>query len=341
MQKVRTPDERFANLPDYPFEPNYIEVDDLDGATLRMHYLDEGPTDGPVVLCLHGTPTWSYLYRKMIPLLVDAGCRVIVPDLVGFGRSDKPTRQSDYTYASHVAWLTDLVTQLGLASITMFCQDWGGLIGLRMAAESPDPFAAVIAANTGLEDASDVAEQQRDEVAAAIEAHYANLPVPDSLPEMLQAMASDESGHGFLNWVKFAEQGPSFSVGALVTMFGAPLSDVEAAAYDAPFPDETYMAGVRVFPTLVPFSPRNPAIEANRAAWAVYGEWTKPFITAFSDGDPVTAGRHKRFQRDIPGAQGQPHTTIEGAGHFLQEQAPDRLASVVLGVIESANGASE
>jgi haloalkane dehalogenase len=326
MKTLRTPDERFRDLPDYPFPPNYAEVDDLAGGKLRMHYVDEGPADGPVVLCLHGQPSWSYLYRKMIPLFTAAGCRVIAPDLVGFGRSDKPVDRQDYTFAHHVAWLTDLIRRIPLQDITLFCQDWGGLVGLRVAAENPDLFARIVTANTGLPDAREVADADVASVAASIRKAYEGLPVHGSVPEMAMGMMGDTSGYGFLHWVKFCDQTPELSAGAiLLALANGTLSDEEAAAYDAPFPEDAFMAGAREFPSLVPFSPENPAISANRAAWKVFGQWEKPFLTLFSDGDPITAGGDIRFQEEIPGAKGQAHTTIKGAGHFLQEQAPDEL----------------
>ncbi len=331
MQTVRTPDDRFADLPGYPFAPRYAEVPDGAGASLRMHYVDEGPADGELVLCLHGQPSWSYLYRKMIPLLTAQGYRVVAPDFVGFGRSDKPVDRADYTYANHVAWLKALLDTLDLQQITLVCQDWGGLIGLRTAAEVPERFARVVTANTGLPDAQGIEGDAVAQVSAAMQAHYDELPVHPSAPEMGMAMQSDASGMGFLHWVKFCSESAGFRPEDVVLFScGGQLDAAETAAYAAPFPDESFLAGARQFPSLVPIRPDNPAIAANRAAWAVLEQWQKPFLTAFSDSDPVTAGAHVRFQESVPGAAGQPHVTIEGAGHFLQEQAPEPLTSAVL-----------
>jgi len=301
MKALRTPDELFADLVGYPFAPNYVDIDDEsgDGGTLRVHYLDEGPTDGPVVLAMHGEPSWSYLYRKMIPLLVAGGARVIAPDLVGFGKSDKPTEQSDYTYARHVAWMqAAIIDHLDLQGVTFFGQDWGGLVGLRLVAENPERFARVVVGNTG-------------------------LPTGEHAP-------SD----AFMAWQKFSQTTDVFDIGFLLnsaTM--TELSAAEIAAYDAPFPDDTYTAGARIFPSLVPTATDDPAADANRAAWKVFEQWDKPFLCCFSDSDPVTAGGDKPFLKLVPGAEGQPHTTIENAHHFFQEDAAPALAQIVLDAI--------
>ena len=328
---LRTPDDRFVELEDFPYAPRYVEVADPDGGALRMHYVDAGPPEAAPILCLHGQPTWSYLYRKMIPPLADAGHRVVAPDFIGFGRSDKPSERSDYTYARHVDWLKSFLDALDLNDITLFCQDWGGLIGLRAAAEQPGRFARIVAANTGLPDAEGVAAADAKRVGDAMRSYYASLPVHQSAVEMGMAMRGDRSGMGFLHWVKFCAETPTLRVSDVVRVSGGgQLGDAQAAAYDAPFPSDRYMAGARQFPSLVPIMPDNPAIAANRAAWQVFEQWQKPFLTAFSDGDPVTAGRHVRFQESIPGARHQKHVTIVGAGHFLQEEKPNELASAVL-----------
>ncbi len=301
MEVIRTPDPRFADLPDYPFEPNYVEVTNDDGSTLRIHYLDEGPAGAAPVLLLHGEPSWSYLYRHMIPVIA-ADHRVVVPDLVGFGRSDKPTKREDYTYARHVAWIRGFVEALALRDITLFGQDWGGLIGLRVAAEDPDRFARIVVGNTG-------------------------LPTGDRAPT-----------EAFLNWQKFSQETPKFPVGGIVN--GGCRSDLSpevVAAYDAPFPDDTFKEGARQFPVLVPTSPGDPASEANRAAWQVFEKWEKPFLTAFSDSDPVTKGGERVFQKLVPGARNQDHVTIGGAGHFLQEDAGKELADVIVGFIAASS----
>jgi len=301
MQTLRTPDERFDGLEGYPFEPHYAEIADGDGGTLRVHYLDEGPADAAPVLLLHGEPSWSYLYRHMIPPLVAAGHRVIVPDLVGFGRSDKPIEQSDYTYARHVEWMRELlIDRLDLRDITFFAQDWGGLVGLRVLALDPDRFARVAIGNTGL-----------------------------------------PTGHGpasdaFMAWQKFSQETPVFDIGFLInSATTTDLTPEVIAGYDAPHPDDSYKAGARVFPTLVPTSPDDPASADNVAAWEVLSVFDKPFLLCFSDSDPVTKGGDAPFLAKVPGTQGQPHVTIEGGGHFLQEDRGPELADLLIGFIGS------
>ena len=328
---LRTPDDRFENLDGFPYLPNYAYVRDPHGRELRLHYVDAGPPTAAPILCLHGQPTWSYLYRKMIPLFVEAGHRVIAPDFIGFGRSDKPAERSDYTYARHVDWLKAFLDTLDLRDITLVCQDWGGLIGLRAATEQPHRFARIVAANTGLPDAEGVADADAKRISDAMRSYYAGLPIHQSAAEMGMAMRGDRSGMGFLHWVKFCAETPTLRVSDVVRVSsGGTLGEQQAAAYDAPFPSDDYMAGARQFPSLVPIMPDNPAIAANRAAWQVLEQWQKPFLTAFSDGDPVTAGRHVRFQETVPGAKAQKHETIVGAGHFLQEEKPNELANAVL-----------
>ena len=299
MDALRTPDDRFAHLPDYPFEPHYAEIPDGEGGTLRVHHVDEGAPDAPVVLLLHGEPSWSYLYRHMIPVLVDAGLRAVAPDLVGFGKSDKPAVRTDYTYARHVQWLSSHVfEELDLHDITLVCQDWGGLLGLRLVAAQPDRFSAVVAANTF-------------------------LPTGDGSPS-----------EAFLNWQRFSQEVPEMPIGFIIN--GGSTTDLAPeviAAYDAPFPDETYKEGARQFPLLVPTSPDDPEAPANRAAWEVLAGFDKPFLCAFSDGDPVTAGNERHLISRIAGAAGQAHTTIAGGGHFLQEDRGPELAQVVVDLI--------
>lgn len=299
MDIVRTPDDRFADLPDYPFAPHYAEIADGDGGTLRVHYLDEGPATAAPILLLHGEPSWSYLYRHMIPPLVQAGHRVVVPDLVGFGRSDKPTSTVDYTYARHISWMSALLFDtLDLRDITFFGQDWGGLIGLRLVTAQPDRYARVVVANTG-------------------------LPVGNGSPS-----------EAFTAWQKFSQETPELPVGAIVNGGSATdLAPEVIAAYDAPFPDASYKAGARVFPTLVPTRLDDPEAPANTAAWKVLAQFDKPFLTCFSDQDPITKGGDTLFQAKVPGTQGQPHTTIEGAGHFLQEDKGAELADIIVGFV--------
>lgn len=295
MDVLRTPDDRFDGLPDFPFAPHYVEVDSGDGGKLRMHYLDQGPSDGQVVLLLHGEPSWCYLYRKMIPVLVDAGLRAVAIDLVGFGRSDKPTQREDYTYAAHTDWTWAAIEAIGLADITLVCQDWGGLIGLRLVAEQPDRFARVVAANT-------------------------MLPTGDHHP-----------GEAFLAWQKFSQDVPVFPAGQIIN--GGTVSTLtpeEIAAYDAPFPDDGYLAGARQFPMLVPISPDDPAAARNRAAWEALGRFDRPFLCAFSDSDPITGAAEPVLRKHVRGADGQAHVTIADGGHFLQEDRGAELAHVVV-----------
>lgn len=290
MEILRTPDERFANLPDYPFAPHYAEVEGV-----RIHYLDEGPVDAASLLLLHGEPSWSYLYRKMIPLLTDAGHRVIAPDLVGFGRSDKPAAREDYTYQRHVDWMTGLLTTLDLHDATLFGQDWGGLIGLRLATEHEERFARIIVSNTF-------------------------LPTGDIPP-----------GRAFLRWQQASQQMETFRAGDIVRGgCTSEVPDAVVAAYNAPFPDDRYLAGARQFPMIVPTSPDDPAAPSNRAAWDVLRRWQKPFLCAFSDRDLITRGGARYFIEAVPGAKGQPHTTLTGAGHFVQEDRGPELAQVII-----------
>jgi len=291
MKILRTPDDRFASLPGYAFEPHYVEL----ASGLRVHYVDEGPPGAGPVLLMHGEPSWAYLYRKVIPTLVAAGHRCIAPDLVGFGRSDKPSEQADYTYQRHVDWMAEaLFDRLDLRHITFFGQDWGGLIGLRLVAAQPDRFDRVVMGNTG-------------------------LPTGERPPN-----------EAFLNWQTFAKESPTFPIGQIIAGgCTGPLDDEVIAAYDAPFPDDSYKAGARSFPSLVPTSPDDPAHDANVAAWEVLRAFDRPFLCAFSDGDPITKGGARQFLGQVPGCEGQPHTTIEGGGHFLQEDRGEALARTI------------
>ncbi|MDX1635475.1 MAG: haloalkane dehalogenase [Marinobacter sp.] len=295
MKALRTPESRFQSIAGFDYQPHYLQVDDFEGGELRMHYLDEGPRDAPVVLLMHGEPSWCYLYRKMIPIITAAGYRAVAPDLIGFGRSDKPADRKDYTYARHVGWVQSFLDQLGLTGIHLVCQDWGGLLGLRLVAENPDRFASVVAANTF-------------------------LPTGDK-----------DLGQAFYKWRQFSQETPEFHIaGVIKGGTVTPLSQDVIDAYNAPFPDESYKEGARQFPMLVPASPDDPAAEPNRKAWQVLSQWQKPFLTAFSDKDPVTAGVEKYFQKYIPGAQGLEHVTIRDGGHFLQEDQGEELANVVV-----------
>lgn len=295
MKSLRTPDNRFDNLPDYDFTPNYVGIDGM-----RMHYVDEGPKDAEPILLMHGEPSWSYLYRHMIPPITAAGYRAIAPDLIGFGKSDKPTRQEDYSYASHVAWIRQFIEQLDLNGITLVCQDWGSLIGLRVAAENEQRFARIVLGNGG-------------------------MPTGDQ--EMPKA---------FLVWRAFAQYSPWFPIGRIIQSGTVTqLADDVVAAYDAPFPNSDYKAGARAFPKLVPARPDDPASPANREAWDIFRSWHKPFLTSFSNRDPITRGGEKRWQIEVPGAAGQAHTKIRNAGHFLQEDKGPEFAQVVIDMINA------
>lgn len=295
MKVLRTPDSAFAAIRDFPFAPHYLEITDPDeGTKLRVHYVDEGPRDAPVVLMMHGEPSWCYLYRHMIGPVVAAGFRVVAPDLIGFGKSDKPTKKTDYSYARHVGWMRQWIEALDLTRMTLVCQDWGSLIGLRLVAEMPDRFAGVALSNGG-------------------------LPEGGSPPR------------AFAIWRAFSKWSPVFPIGRIVNV-GAKraLSSAEIAAYDAPFPDSSYKAGARIFPSFVPFE-NNVASPDQKRAWQVFEQWHKPFLCCFSDGDPVTRGGEARFIGRVPGTKGQPHCTLHG-GHFIQENDPQGFVDCILKV---------
>ena len=293
MELLRTPDDRFHNLPDFLFTPRYREIRDADGTALRICTIDEGARAAAPVLLLHGEPSWSFLYRRIIAKLASAGHRVVAPDLIGFGRSDKPSEPTDYTYERHVRWMSDWLLQMDLRDITFFGQDWGGLIGLRLIAAFPERFARIVVANTG-------------------------MPTGEGMTE------------GFKRWLEFSQTTPILPIGDIVGMgCQRTLSDAEKAAYDAPFPEERYKAGARRFPALVPVTPQHGSVAENKAAWKVLESFTRPLLTAFSDADPVTKGGERIFQERVPGAKGQPHVTIQNAGHFLQEDKPDEIADLL------------
>lgn len=301
MDVYRTPDARFDGLAGFPWEPRYTEVPaGADGHSLRIAHVEAGPPESAAVLCMHGEPSWSYLYRHMLLAFEDAGLRAIAPDLVGFGRSDKPVGTAEYTYARHVQWMLAWLRAVDLRDVTLVCQDWGGLIGLRLVTAEPDRFARVVVANTF-------------------------LPTGDRDP-----------GDAFLAWRRFSQETPQFPVGMIVNSGCATdLAPEVIAAYDAPFPEERAKDGARAFPLLVPITPDDPEAAPNREAWEVLHRWDKPFLTAFSDNDPITRGGDKVFQAEVPGAAGQAHTTIEGAAHFLQEDAGVELAAVVVDLIRA------
>jgi haloalkane dehalogenase len=296
MRVLRTPEDRFAGLPDFDYEPRYAEAGDL-----RMAYVEAGPPDGEVVLLLHGEPSWSFLYRTMLPVLAEAGLRAIAADLPGFGRSDKPADVGDYSFARFVEWVRAFAfDSLGLTGITLVGQDWGGLIGLRLVAEHPGRFARVVAANTGLP--------------------TGDQPMPDV-------------------WLRFREvvrTAPTLDIPRLVQSgCQTTLSEAVLRAYGAPFPDPSYMAAPRAMPGLVPTTPDDPATEANRAAWQRLSEWDKPFLVAFSDRDPITGAMAPILEQVVPGAAGIDHPVIAGAGHFLQEDAGPQLAQAITAFIQA------
>ncbi|MEM7018832.1 MAG: haloalkane dehalogenase [Pseudomonadota bacterium] len=352
MKILRTPDERFANLADYPFAPNYTTIQTHDGSELRIHHLDEGPKDGPIVLCMHGQPVWSYLYRKMIPYLIDAGMRVIAPDLPGYGKSDKPAAREDYSYQRQVDWMGQWLEQNDFSGITFFGQDWGGLIGLRMVVDHPDRFARVTIANTGLPHNPEVPE----EVVKEVEEFRANAPTP-TLFQMQQALSQmvGDQARKFAYWQKFCWETEDIPIGFMMSMTMEKRSNLSRAfrfmlhnagvkspfptdlakAYDAPFPDPSYKMGPRAMPSQVPTLPTDPSVEAQRKAWEFFSTFEKPFLCAFADNDPVTAGLDAEFKEKVPGTKGLPHTTIKGGGHFVQENAPEQVSNAIIDLIRS------
>lgn len=290
MKVIRTPESRFDNLPDYNFSSNYMEVED----GLRLHYIDEGDKTKPTALLLHGEPSWSFLYRKMIPILSANDFRVVVPDLIGFGKSDKPVQKSSYSYQRHMDWLSTFIKALDLGNILLFCQDWGGLLGLRLVTEMEERFSMVVASNTVLP--------------------TGNFPMPES----------------FLKWRAYAQHSEGFNIGKVIDSGTVEsLSEEVIAAYNAPFPSEEYKAGARIFPSLVPVDFDDPESEKNRMAWKRLQQWEKPFLTIFGEQDPIMRGAEKIFQKLIPGTQGQDHTLLD-AGHFIQEEKGEELANAII-----------
>ncbi|HEX6232115.1 MAG TPA: haloalkane dehalogenase [Jiangellaceae bacterium] len=309
---LRTPDAWFADLPDYPFEPNYVHLDlgDGSGAKVRMHYVDSEPADparasGETVLLLHGNPSWSYLYRHIIPPLVAAGHRCVAPDLIGLGKSDKPTDRFIYTYQQHMDWLTEAVfDRLDLQDVTMVCHDWGGTLGLRLLAEYPDRFRRVVAMNTGMKTG--------------------------------QEELSQEGWMYLAQWLQFTQRTNPLHASQIVSQFTAAALDPAAlAAYDAPFPTDAHQHGIRRFAVLIPISGNDEATPAFQAAWKVLDTLEVPFLCVFSDRDHVTRGRHEALSGRIPGAAGQPHAVITDAGHFLQEDKPDEVAAALIEFMNS------
>jgi haloalkane dehalogenase len=312
---LRTPDSRFENLPDYDFRANYMTINGL-----RIHYVDAGPKEAPPILLMHGEPSWSYLYRKMIPPLIKEGFRAIAPDLIGFGRSDKPLRTKDYSHTRHVDVVLQFVRNLNLRDITLFCQNWGGLIGLRVVGEDPNRFSRIIAANTGLPSAKGF----KDIIGYPLfklQIRRMGKVTQEQIQEHVNLM----------RWVAFSKTVPELPIGDIIQM--ATVSDLSSEvirAYEAPFPDESYKAGARIFPYLVPSE-----LSKNQKVWDnVLSKWEKPFLTAFSDRDPITRGNERYFQKMIPGAKGREHVIVRDAGHFLQEDKSEELSQLILDFIQ-------
>jgi len=352
MKILRTPDACFSDLADYPFAPHYTNITTQDGSELRIHHLDEGPKDGPIVLCMHGQPVWSYLYRKMVPYLVNAGMRVLAPDLPGYGKSDKPAQLEDYSYQHQVDWMGQWLVTNDFKGLTLFCQDWGGLIGLRLVVNHPDRFDRVVIANTGLPYNPDLPE----EVVKEVEAFRAHAPTP-SLLEMQTALSQMEgsAANKFAYWQKFCWETPDLPVGFMMSMTMEKRSNLAKAmllllhklgldhwvqsklakAYAAPFPDPSYKMAVRAMPSQVPTLPTDPSLEAQRQAWEFFETFDKPFLCAFADNDPVTKGLDAQFLEKVPGTRGLPHTIIKGGGHFVQENSPQQVSQVIIDLIRS------
>jgi len=354
MKILRTPDACFQDLQDYPFEPHYTNITTEDGDELRIHHIDEGPADGPIVLCMHGQPVWSYLYRKVIPYLNKAGIRVIAPDLVGYGKSDKPAAREDYSYERQVTWMGAWLEANDYTGITFFGQDWGGLIGLRLIVTHPDRFERVVISNTGLPHNPDVP----DDIIRQVEDFRANAPTP-SLMAMQKALSGmGDSGHfatQFAYWQKFCWENEDMPIGFMMSMtmeersslvsalkfflhgLGAhsPFPTPLARAYDAPFPDPSFKMGPRAMPSQVPTLPTSPSLQQQVKAWEFFEAFDKPFLCAFADNDPVSAGAEQEFLSRVPGTRGLSHTTIKGGGHFVQENAPEQVASVIIDLIRS------
>jgi len=315
MEVRRTPDACFADLPGYRFAPHYADVVAEDLPPLRMHYVDEGPRDGPVALLLHGQPTWSYLYRSLVPLLVSRGIRVIAPDNVGFGRSDKPAARTDYTFARHIEWMRSLVTGLDLRDVTLVAQDWGGPIGFSVLAAEPSRFAAVVAANTILHTA---------DPALAGRLTWAVHGLGDSQVVLEESL---------VDYLLHTQRAPSLRASDFVgSATASPLPPEVLAAYDAPFPTPDLTAGLRQMTALLPLTRNDVGARIGRRTMAALEQFDRPFVTCYSDGDPATRGWDRVFQERVPGARGQEHVTVAG-GHFLQEDAGAELAGVVAEVV--------
>jgi haloalkane dehalogenase len=314
MEVLRTPDSRFEALPDFSFAPNYLEVSDSEGGQLRMHFVDEGPRNAAPVLMLHGNPDWSYAFRSLISAVSEAGYRTIAPDMLGFGRSDKLVDRRAHSIDGHIEWLREFVAALDLHDITLVCQDWGGTIGLGVVAQEMDRFSRVIAANTIL--------------------HTAEANLAGRLPSVFTVHATSETevsiGTAMLDWIARSQRMPGLKASDSVLGMHANVAPDVAAAYDAPFPDESHLVAMRQFAMLIPLRPDDEGALRNRATWQALAGFEKPFVTLYGDSDPCTGGWDAIFQERVPGARGQPHTTLAGAGHFLAEDQPKEFAEFVL-----------
>ena len=294
MSILRTPESRFKNLKDFNFEPNYLELGHK-SESMRMHYLDENKDSNDVVLLLHGEPTWCYLYRHIIPILTKAGKRVIAPDLIGFGKSDKLTKKEDYTYANHIMWVSQLFDHLQLDNVVLFAQDWGGLIGLRILAENPEKFSGLVVSNSG-------------------------LPVGSGASE------------GFKQWLNYSQTVEDFNAGKIVYQGSLKaLDNYEIDAYNAPFPDDSFKVAARVFPTIVPITKEHAEVEENIKAWEVLKKFDRPTVAIFGEHDASFKGGDKYIIEKIAGAKGMNHQRIN-AGHFSQENQPELIADTILSV---------
>ncbi|MDC0186426.1 haloalkane dehalogenase [Gammaproteobacteria bacterium] len=355
MKILRTPEQCFINLKDYPFEPNYTVIKTECGNDMRIHHIDEGPKDGPIILCMHGQPVWSYLYRKMIPFLNHQGIRVIAPDLPGYGKSDKPAARKDYSYQRQVDWISQWLEANDFNNLNLFGQDWGGLIGLRVIADHPERFDRVIISNTGLPYRPDVPE----EIVQQVREFRENAKTP-TLPEMARKLRTTDKDQGlsFAYWQKYCWETKDIPIGFMMssmlerkrsklsTMLDllfinlglknvSPFQTELGKAYAAPFPNQFYKMGPRAMPSQVPTMPDDPSLEAQKKAWEFYKTFEKPFLCAFSDNDPVTRGADREFLNLVPGAQGQTHSTVEGGGHFIQEEKPEEISEIIINFIST------
>jgi haloalkane dehalogenase len=319
MNVLRTDEDRFDGLDGFPFDPRYAELKIADACPVRMHYVDEGPRNAPPILLVHGLPTWSYLFREMIEIFVSAGSRAVAPDLIGFGRSDKPSERTDYTLERHIEWLRELVLELDLSAVTLLCHDWGGPVGLGAFALEPDRFSRIMPFNTML-------HTVEADLAGRLADGYAAHRISETEVVM---------GASLLNWLTGSQRISEFSPGVALERMGGNAERRQSlrAAYDAPFPDERYKVGLRQFPLLNPFSPLDKSRHVNLRTWDALGKFDRPFRTAYSDSDPSTGGWAEIFQQRVPGAAGQAHVTFEGAGHFLPEERPRELAETALDFI--------